>query len=108
MLNDGAGQGLAVGGCVRNTLLGEPVSDIDMATNLTPDEVLKRAEHCNFKGIPTGIEFGTVTVVVDDLSFEVTTFRRDVETDGRRAVVAFSTDVAEDAARRDFTMNALY
>ncbi|MEM9045684.1 MAG: CCA tRNA nucleotidyltransferase [Pseudomonadota bacterium] len=97
-----------VGGCVRNSLIGAPVSDIDLATPLTPVEVTRLVEAAGLKAAPTGIDHGTVTVVAGDVAFEVTTFRRDVETDGRRAVVAFSTDIAEDAARRDFTMNALY
>lgn len=97
-----------VGGCVRNALLGEPVADIDIATQLTPDRV---AAICRAAGIavhPTGIEHGTLTLVADHAVFEVTTLRRDVETDGRRATVAFTEDWAEDAARRDFRMNALY
>jgi poly(A) polymerase len=99
---------LFVGGCVRNALLGEPVSDVDIATDATPETVTKLAEEVGFKPVPTGIEHGTITVVAHGKPHEVTTFRRDVETDGRRAVVAFSTDLAEDAQRRDFTMNALY
>ena len=97
-----------VGGCVRNALLGEPVADIDIATQLTPDRVeqVMRAEGIAVH--PTGIEHGTLTVVADHKPFEVTTLRRDVETDGRRAVVAFTTDWSEDAQRRDFRMNALY
>ena len=97
-----------VGGCVRNALLGEPVTDIDIATDATPETVSAIAESAGFKVIPTGIDHGTVTVIAGGLHHEVTTFRRDVATDGRRAVVAFSIDIAEDAARRDFTMNALY
>lgn len=101
-------QALFVGGCVRNALLGVPVSDIDIATDAPPKTVSDIAKRAGFRVIPTGIEYGTVTVVAGGIPHEVTTFRRDVETDGRRAVVAFSSDVAEDAARRDFTMNALY
>lgn len=97
-----------VGGCVRNALLGAPVSDVDMATSATPDEVTALAVAAGLKPVPTGIDHGTVTVVSDGTGYEVTTFRRDVATDGRRAVVAFTTDIAEDARRRDFTMNALY
>ena len=97
-----------VGGCVRNALLGVPVSDIDIATDATPKTVSAIAESAGFKVIPTGIDHGTVTVIAAGLHHEVTTFRRDVETDGRRAVVAYTDDIAEDAARRDFTMNALY
>jgi poly(A) polymerase len=99
---------LFVGGCVRNALLHVPVSDIDLSTDALPETVTNIAERAGFRVIPTGIEHGTVTVLADGVAQEVTTFRRDVETNGRHAVVAFSTDVAEDAARRDFTMNALY
>ncbi|MEP0940770.1 MAG: CCA tRNA nucleotidyltransferase, partial [Rhizobiaceae bacterium] len=99
---------LFVGGCVRNALLQRPASDIDIATDATPDQVIEVAVQSRFRAVPTGIAHGTVTVVVEGTAFEVTTFRRDVETDGRRAVVAFSKDVAEDALRRDFTMNAIY
>lgn len=101
-------QALFVGGCVRNALLDVAVADIDIATDAQPEIVSKLAENAGFRVIATGIEHGTVTVIARGVAHEVTTFRRDVETDGRRAVVAFSTDVAEDAARRDFTMNALY
>ena len=107
LVKDGA-QAFFVGGCVRNTLLGAPVADIDITTDARPDRVIKLASQAGLKAVPTGIEHGTVTVVSDGVPHEITTFRRDVETDGRRAVVAFSTDIAEDAARRDFTMNALY
>ncbi len=96
-----------VGGCVRNALLGEPVSDVDIATTLTPDEVVLKLEAAGLKAVPTGIEHGTITAVSDGRPFEITTLRKDVETHGRHATVAFSTDWAEDAARRDFTMNAL-
>lgn len=99
---------LFVGGCVRNALLGVAVSDYDIATDALPETVTKLAETAGLRVVPTGIEHGTVTVIAGGKPHEVTTFRRDVETDGRRAVVAFSSDVAEDAARRDFTMNALY
>jgi poly(A) polymerase len=97
-----------VGGCVRNALLGEPVADIDIATQLTPDRVEQVMRAAGVAVHPTGIEHGTLTVVADHRPFEVTTLRRDVETDGRRAVVAFTTDWAEDAQRRDFRINALY
>lgn len=99
---------LFVGGCVRNALLGVAVTDIDIATDALPTTVIEIAEGAGFKVIPTGIDHGTVTVIAAGIHHEVTTFRRDVETDGRHAKVAFSTDLAEDAARRDFTMNALY
>lgn len=97
-----------VGGCVRNALLGVPVSDLDMATSATPQQVIELASDAGLKPVPTGIDHGTITVVSGGVGYEVTTFRRDVETDGRRAVVAFSTDILDDARRRDFTMNALY
>lgn len=96
-----------VGGAVRNALIGEPVADIDIATTCLPGETSRRAEAAGFKAIPTGIEHGTVTVVVAGTPFEVTTLRRDLETDGRHAVVAFGRDFREDALRRDFTINAL-
>lgn len=97
-----------VGGCVRNTLLKEPVSDIDIATRLVPEETIRALEAVGIRAIPTGLDHGTVTAVCDHEPFEITTLRRDVETDGRHAVVAFTTDWNEDAARRDFRMNALY
>jgi poly(A) polymerase len=99
---------LFVGGCVRNALLGVPVADVDIATDARPETVTRLAEAAGLRVVPTGIEHGTVTVIAGGVAHEVTTFRRDVETDGRRAVVAFADDVTEDAARRDFTMNALY
>lgn len=106
---EGAGfQALFVGGCVRNAVLGLQASDIDIATDATPDQVQTVCKAAGFKTIPTGLDHGTLTVVIDGEPYEVTTFRNDVETDGRRAVVAFSTNVADDALRRDFTMNALY
>lgn len=101
------GQARFVGGCVRNTLLDVPVEDVDLATPLTPPEVIEKLEAANIRVIPTGIEHGTVTAVIDGRSYEITTLRRDVETDGRRAVVAFTQDWREDALRRDFTMNTL-
>lgn len=97
-----------VGGCVRNALLGEKVSDVDIATQLTPEQVDAAMKAAGVAVHPTGIEHGTLTVVADHRPFEVTTLRRDVETDGRRATVAFTEDWAEDAERRDFRMNALY
>ena len=99
---------LFVGGCVRNALLGRPVADIDIATDALPQQVSEIAENAGFKVIPTGIDHGTVTVIAGGVQHEVTTFRRDVTTDGRRAIVTFSTDLMQDAARRDFTINALY
>jgi poly(A) polymerase len=97
-----------VGGAVRDCLLGQPVTDVDLATPLTPDAVIKRLEAARIKAVPTGIDHGTITAVADDSVFEITTLRRDVSTDGRRATVAFSDNWKEDAARRDFTINALY
>jgi poly(A) polymerase len=97
-----------VGGAVRNELLGEPVGDVDVATTALPQEVMRRAEAAGFKPVPTGVEHGTVTVVVDGTPFEVTTLREDVETFGRHARVSFGRDWQHDAERRDFTMNALY
>ena len=97
-----------VGGCVRNTLMGREVDDIDIATQLTPDRVTEVAKAVGFAAHPTGIEHGTVTVVVNHKPFEVTTLRRDVSTDGRRATVAFTEAWEEDAERRDFRMNSLY
>ena len=96
-----------VGGAVRDDLLDLPVSDVDLATRLQPEEVIRRLEAARIKAVPTGIDHGTVTAVSDGHPYEVTTLRRDVSTDGRRATVAFTTDWEEDAARRDFTINAL-
>ncbi len=104
----GHGNARFVGGVVRNSLLGEAVSDIDIATLLVPAEVVKRLAAAGIKAVPTGIEHGTITAVTHGKPFEVTSLRRDITTDGRRATVAFTTDWREDASRRDFTMNALY
>jgi poly(A) polymerase len=98
----------AVGGAVRNTLLGEPVREVDFATTAKPLDTTRLAARAGIKVVPTGIEHGTVTLVVGTTSFEVTTLRRDIATDGRHATVAFGEDWADDARRRDFTMNALY
>lgn len=98
----------AVGGAVRDALLGEAAADIDLATPLEPTEVLARLRAAGIKAVPTGLAHGTVTAVLASGPVEVTTLRRDVETDGRHAVVAFASDWREDAGRRDFTMNALY
>lgn len=105
----GADEGLTryVGGAVRDELLGLPVSDVDLATRLRPEEVVERLESAGIKAVPTGIEHGTVTAVSDGHPYEITTLRRDVETFGRHATVAFTDDWKEDAARRDFTINAL-
>jgi poly(A) polymerase len=102
------GQARFVGGAVRDTLLGLPVSDVDLATPLEPPEVVRRLQAAGIKAIPTGIAHGTVTAVSHGAVVEVTTLRRDVATDGRHAVVAYTDDWHEDAARRDFTINALY
>ncbi|WP_022671945.1 CCA tRNA nucleotidyltransferase [Novosphingopyxis baekryungensis] len=107
-LSDGEMQPRIVGGAVRDSLLGRAVHDIDLATPLRPEEVMRRLKAAGLKAVPTGIDHGTVTAVADGRTFEVTTLRRDVSTDGRRATVAFSDDWREDAARRDFTINALY
>jgi len=96
-----------VGGCVRDACLGRPVKDIDLGTQETPDVVLQRLKDAEIHAVPTGIGHGTVTAVVEHRPFEITTLRRDVSTDGRRAVVAFTKDWREDAARRDFTFNAM-
>jgi len=96
-----------VGGCVRDTLLGLEVSDVDLATRLPPQEVMARLAKARIKAVPTGIAHGTVTAVVAGKPVEVTTLRRDVATDGRRATIAYTDDWREDAARRDFTINAL-
>jgi poly(A) polymerase len=102
------GQVRVVGGAVRDCLLQRPVGDIDMATSLLPEAVMAAAAAAGLKSIPTGIEHGTITVIAGGRPFEITTLRADVETDGRRAVVSFTTDWARDAMRRDFTINALY
>ena len=97
-----------VGGAVRDTLLGQPVADVDAATRLPPTEVMQRLAEAGIKAVPTGIDHGTVTAVLPHGNVEITTLRRDVATDGRRATIAFATDWREDASRRDFTINALY
>jgi poly(A) polymerase len=97
-----------VGGCVRDALLGFPVSDIDIATPCPPEAVMDLLKKATIKAIPTGLKHGTVTAVIGEKHFEITTLRKDVSTDGRHAEVAFTDDWKEDAQRRDFTMNALY
>lgn len=108
LLNSDGGEARIAGGAVRNSLMGLPVADIDIATTLRPEAVVERAKDAGIKAVPTGIEHGTVTLVLDGKPFEVTTLRRDVATDGRRADVAFGTDWRADAERRDLTINALY
>ena len=98
---------LFVGGCVRNLLLNQPVEDLDIATTYTPDIVQELCAQAGFKTFPTGIEHGTITVIAEGQSFEVTTLRQDVETDGRRATISYTTSWRQDAMRRDFTMNTL-
>ena len=107
-LTDGGGDARFVGGCVRDALLGRAIGDIDIATDLKPEQVQHLLELSDIRCIPTGLKHGTVTAVVNHIPYEITTLRRDVETDGRHAVVAFTDDWQEDAARRDFTMNALF
>ena len=104
----GAGNARYVGGAVRDTLLGLDVKDIDVATPLLPGTVMQRLQDAAIRVVPTGLEHGTVTAVLPEGSVEITTLRRDVATDGRRATVAFATEWRDDAARRDFTINALY
>ncbi|MEO6092996.1 MAG: CCA tRNA nucleotidyltransferase [Novosphingobium sp.] len=104
----GPGQARYVGGAVRDTLLGEPVSDIDIATPLVPAQVTARLDAAGIRSVPTGIEHGTVTAVLAGGPVEITTLRSDIATDGRRALVAFGSDWRADAERRDFTINALY
>jgi len=105
---DQGGEARVVGGAVRNHLLGEPVAEVDFATDLLPDEVMAAAKAAGLRAVPTGYEHGTVTLVHAHKGYEVTTLRRDVETFGRRARVSYTRDWTEDAARRDITMNALY
>ena len=107
LLNRDGEEARIVGGAVRDSLMGRPVSDIDIATTTLPDTVMQLARAQGWKVVPTGIAHGTVTLVIEGIPIEVTTLRRDVETDGRHAVVAFSRDFREDAFRRDFTINAL-
>ena len=97
-----------VGGCVRNAVFDRPIQDLDLAVDKPPETVMRALEAAKLKAVPTGLKHGTVTAVADDRVFELTTLRRDVETDGRRAVVAFTDDWLVDAGRRDFTFNALY
>ncbi len=107
VLNGNGDETRVVGGAVRNLLFGRPLYEVDLATTAQPKTVIERVTAVGFKAVPTGIEHGTVTVVVDGTPFEVTTLREDIETDGRHAVVRFGRDWAKDAGRRDFTINAL-
>jgi poly(A) polymerase len=108
ILNQGGEEARIAGGAVRNALIGESISDVDIATTCLPDEVRKRAQVNGLKCVPTGIAHGTMTVVAEGVPYEVTTLRADVATDGRRAEVAFGRDWQADAERRDFTVNGLY
>src|SRR5512133_2138442 len=107
LLNGGGEEARVIGGAVRNALLKIPTGDIDIATTALPDEVIRRARAAGIKSVPTGIDHGTVTLVIDGQPFEVTTLREDTETFGRKAKVAFGRDWVKDAERRDFTMNGL-
>jgi poly(A) polymerase len=107
-LTAAGGEVRVAGGAVRNALLGVPVADVDLATTLLPNDVMRVCKAAGFGVHPTGLAHGTITIVNHGVPFEVTTLRRDVTTDGRRAVVSFTTDWREDAQRRDFTMNAMY
>lgn len=108
LLNQEGEEVRVVGGAVRNSLMGLPVSDTDLATTWAPEQVVARAETAGIRAVPTGIDHGTVTLVIDGRGFEITTLRHDAETDGRRAKVTFGRDWQVDAERRDFTINALY
>ncbi|MEM6306372.1 MAG: CCA tRNA nucleotidyltransferase [Pseudomonadota bacterium] len=98
----------AVGGCVRNTLLNRPIVDVDLSTNARPAQVMELLETVGLRAVPTGFDHGTITAVVDGTPYEITTYRKDVETDGRRAVVHFADTIGDDSLRRDFTINAIY
>ncbi|MEM0899508.1 MAG: CCA tRNA nucleotidyltransferase [Pseudomonadota bacterium] len=107
-LEAAGGEARVNGGAVRNALLGEPNTDIDLSTTLVPADVIEALSHHGIKVVKTGFDHGTVTAVIDGDTYEVTTLREDVETDGRHAIVKYGTDWTKDASRRDFTMNALY
>ncbi|TPJ36876.1 CCA tRNA nucleotidyltransferase [Mesorhizobium sp. B2-8-3] len=108
VLKEGGEEARIAGGAVRNTLIGQRVADVDIATTTVPEETIRRAKAVGFKTVPTGIDHGTVTVVAGGKPYEVTTLRADIQTDGRRAKVIFGRDWKADAERRDFTINALY
>lgn len=108
VLRSGGAEGRLVGGCVRDALLGRPMTDIDVAVNRPPEVVHEILEGAGLRTIPTGLSHGTLTVLVGRLSIEITSLRRDIVTDGRHAEVAFTDQWEQDAARRDFTINALY
>lgn len=108
LLNDDGEEVRVVGGAVRNSLMGEAVTDTDLATTWAPEQMVARAKAAGIRAVPTGIDHGTVTLVIDGRGFEITTLRHDAETDGRRAKVSFGQDWQVDAERRDFTINALY
>lgn len=107
-IDKAGGRVRVVGGAIRNSLMGEDVGDIDLCTTLLPEKTIQALEAANIKAIPTGLEFGTITAVVDKKAYEITTLREDVETDGRHAIVKFGLDWTKDALRRDLTINALY
>src|SRR3982074_3264531 len=107
LLNGNGEEARVVGGAVRNALLNLPTGDVDIPTTALPEEVIRRAKAAGIKSVPTGIDHGTVTLIVDGQPFEVTTLREDVETFGRKARVAFGRDWVRDAERRDFTINGL-
>src|SRR5690348_2092338 len=107
LLNGDGEEARVVGGAVRNALMKLPVGEVDIATTAVPDEVIRRAKAAGIKSVPTGIDHGTVTLVIDSRPFEVTTLREDTETFGRHAKVSFGRDWIGDANRRDFTINAL-
>jgi hypothetical protein len=107
LLSSGGYQSRLVGGAVRDMLMGMKPKDMDLATDALPEIVMELASRQGYRVIPTGLQHGTVTIVYDDIGYEVTTLRKDVDTDGRHATVEYVTDFAEDAARRDFTINAM-
>ena len=101
-------QALFVGGCVRNSILKVPVTDIDMATDALPETIIKISKENNFKFILTGLTHGTITIIIDKIAYQITTFRNDITNDGRHAKVEFTTSLLLDASRRDLTINAIY